>query len=228
VEETLGSLLLVLIGVVVSRLNVGAKSVLFGAHQFLLHPLFVAAAWTKLYGFPRDPRLWVAFFVHDLGYLFCKDMDGQDGEQHPFFGARLMTHLFDSGQLEPYKRGQRYIFLGRWGEFSLFHSRFLAKHSGHPYSKLCVADKFATTLEPWWLYLPRVIATGEIKEYMAKASGRPGSKYVGEPNTETEERLVKSNNKREWFRGMTSYLRRWVDEHRDGNPDTWTPGKGER
>ena len=48
-------------------MKVGTKSVLFGAHAFWLHPFFVAVAWTRLYGFPWDPRLWVAFFVHDLG-----------------------------------------------------------------------------------------------------------------------------------------------------------------
>jgi hypothetical protein len=50
-------------------MKVGTKSVLFGAHCFLIHPFFVAAAWIKLYGFPWDPRLWIAFFVHDLGYF---------------------------------------------------------------------------------------------------------------------------------------------------------------
>lgn len=29
-------------------MRVGTKSILFGAHQFLLHPLFVAWAWTRL------------------------------------------------------------------------------------------------------------------------------------------------------------------------------------
>src|SRR5437870_4037739 len=47
-------------------MSIGTKSVLFGAHCFFLHPLFVALAWTRLYGFPRDWRLYLAFFVHDL------------------------------------------------------------------------------------------------------------------------------------------------------------------
>ena len=50
-------------------MKIGTRSVLFGAHAFWLHPWFVAAAWWKLYGFPWDPRLWVAFFLHDLGYF---------------------------------------------------------------------------------------------------------------------------------------------------------------
>lgn len=53
-------------------MKTGTKSVLFGAHCFFIHPLFVALAWWKLFGFPWDPRLWVAFFVHDLGYWGCE------------------------------------------------------------------------------------------------------------------------------------------------------------
>lgn len=76
-------------------MKIGTKSVLFGAHCFFLHPWFVAAAWWKLYGFPFDPRLWVAFFVHDLGYWGKPNMDGIEGERHPYFGAKIMQRLFD-------------------------------------------------------------------------------------------------------------------------------------
>ena len=75
-------------------MKVGTKSVLFGAHQFLIHPWFVAYSWWKLYGFPFDPRLWIAFFTHDLGYLGKPNMDGPEGEKHPYFAARLMGCLF--------------------------------------------------------------------------------------------------------------------------------------
>jgi len=40
---------------------------------------FVAWGWWTLYGFPFDPRLWVAFFVHDLGYIGKPNMDGPEG-----------------------------------------------------------------------------------------------------------------------------------------------------
>ena len=60
-------------------MNIGIKSVLFGAHQFLIHPWFVAWGWWTLYGFPFDPRLWVAFFVHGLGYIGKPNMDGPEG-----------------------------------------------------------------------------------------------------------------------------------------------------
>jgi hypothetical protein len=50
-------------------MTVGTKSVLFGAHCFLIHGFFVARGWWTLWGFPWDARLWAAFFIHDLGYL---------------------------------------------------------------------------------------------------------------------------------------------------------------
>ena len=87
-------------------MKVGTKSVLFGVHCFFLHPIFVAIAWTKLYGFPFDPRIWVAFFVHDLGYWGKPNMDGPEGETHVELGAKIMHFLFDidCNQDDCYKR----------------------------------------------------------------------------------------------------------------------------
>jgi hypothetical protein len=71
-------------------MKIGTRSVIYGAHQFVLHPLFVALAWWKLYSFPFDPRLWVAFFVHDLGYIGKPNLDGPEGESHVELGAAIM------------------------------------------------------------------------------------------------------------------------------------------
>src|SRR5882757_8921986 len=90
--------------------TIGTKSVLFGAHCFFLHPWFVAAGWCKLYGFPWDPRLWVAFFVHDLGYLGKPNMDGPEGESHPEFGAKVMGFLFDHDKI--YIKSEPPTFVG--------------------------------------------------------------------------------------------------------------------
>jgi hypothetical protein len=76
-------------------MKIGTKSVLFGAHAFWMHPWFVALAWWKLYGFPFDPRLWFAFFLHDIGYWGKPNMDGPEGESHPELGASIMGALFD-------------------------------------------------------------------------------------------------------------------------------------
>lgn len=226
-------------------MKIGTKSVLFGAHQFLIHPLFVAAAWWRLYGFPRDPRLWVAFFIHDLGYIGKPNMDGPEGEAHPELGARIMGELFDGCRrwtfngpdAMPPEHWQAAIaeYMDRhfggltpdvsltWLGFTLYHSRFYAKKNGVRHSRLCVADKLATAMEPWWLYLPRVILTGEIVEYIGHKGTMRKSKYGSEALTEKERALLEQNSRRAWFASMTSYMRRWVAEHKDGRADTWTP-----
>lgn len=184
-------------------MKVGTKSVLFGAHCFLIHPWFVMAAWWKLYGFPWDPRLWIAFFVHDLGYFGKPNMDGPEGETHVELGARIML-----------------VFGKQWADFSRYHSRFYAKKDGVNPSKLCIADKLAICLEPSWLYLPRVNWSGEIHEYM-KLAGQ--LKYKGEPLNKYESMNLSTKSQLAWFRSMTSYMRRWVEEHKDGRDDSWTP-----
>jgi hypothetical protein len=141
-------------------MKVGTKSVLFGAHCFFLHPWFLAAGWTKLYGFPFDPRLYFAFFLHDIGYVGKPNMDGPEGESHPALGATIMRRLFEPA----------------WGDLCLYHSRYYARaHGAHP-SRLCFADKLACALTPSWLYLPMVSATGEIHEYLQQAQ-TAGSKH---------------------------------------------------
>jgi hypothetical protein len=204
-------------------MTIGTKSVLYGAHCFFLHPWFVAAAWWRLYGFPWDPRLWVAFFVHDLGYIGKPNMDGDEGERHPILGARLMAILFDALQLgrgghAPYDIHGTPVMLGRWGLFVLLHSRYFSKSLGMQPSRLCMADKLAIALTPAWLYLPMVRATGEIHEYRAHAVHRlKGNEAVSE-----DERRRILGDEAAWYAGVQSYCRRWADEHRDGKTDTWT------
>ncbi len=129
----------------------GTKSILFGAHCWCIHPWFVALGWWKLYGFPFDPRLWVAFFVHDLGYWSKPNMDGPEGQTHPELGGRIMERLFGE----------------QWGDFTRLHSRYYARLEGKPVSPLCAADKLATSLIPAWIYVPMATWSGEIYEYMA-------------------------------------------------------------
>lgn len=197
-------------------MRIGTKSVLFGAHCFFLHPWFVAAAWWHLYGLPWDPRLWVAFFVHDLGYIGKTNMDGEEGERHPLLGARIMHYLFDW----PAWIVDTDILDGwRWSEFSLLHSRYFAKTLGRQPSRLCMADKLAIAMTPAWLYLPMVRATGEIREYMAHAKHRS----IGNEALSADERArVLSDSQSAWYSGVQDYCRRWAYEHRDGKVDTWT------
>lgn len=186
-------------------MKIGTRSILYGAHCWILHPWFVAVAWTRLNGFPLDPRLWVAFFTHDLGYWGLPNMDGPEGERHVEWGANLMGRLFGPS----------------WREFCLYHSRFYAKRDGRPFSRLCVADKLAIVYTPWWLYLPMVRATGEIHEYMDLAKMRTA---MGEPKYASMN-LVTDNGERQWYADVQEYLKRWVAEHKDMRQDTWTPSQ---
>jgi hypothetical protein len=207
-------------------LKIGTRSLLFGAHQFLIHPWFVAEAWRRLFGFPFDPRLWVLFFVHDLGYWGKPNMDGPEGEQHPILGARIMA-LFDglwlprpafrvdSTHVPCWLTRQGTVLMGRWARLSLYHSRFLSKQHGHPVSRFCYADKLAIALTPAWLYLPLVRASGEIHEYMKRSEQKEGQKYAS--------MVIYSDSQRQWYENMRGYILRWVEEHKDGREDTWTP-----
>jgi hypothetical protein len=205
-------------------MKIGTKSLLFGVHQFAIHPWFVALAWRRLYGFPWDPRLWVSFFVHDLGYWGKPNMDGPEGETHPFTGAAVMGALFDHLDryghrlpLQPwftqFTGGVCDLIWGRcpqgqtWYCFTLYHSRYLAKRYGVGYSPLCVADKLGTALPPQWLYLLQANLTGEIWEYMNGSGAR----------TPAGERT-----QRQWLAAVQRYCREWAYVHRDGRSDGWT------
>lgn len=233
-------------------MKIGTKSVLFGAHCFLFHGFFVALGWWKLWGFSRvkvgpawqrnaytslwHPWLWIAFFVHDIGYIGKPNMDGSEGEQHPWTGANILYWLqgawlyltgyaWRDARTSWWEQRRRWcgahLAVGRqpvvWGNEALYHSRFLAKQYGATPSRLCVADKLASALTPRWLYLPLVRATGEIKEYMALShhNNATGGKYAS-MNLTTDDEL-------QWHADFVAYVRRWVDEHKDGREDTWTP-----
>lgn len=221
-------------------MKIGTKSVLYGAHCFLFHWLFVALGWFELYGFRKvcigdrefkdyieenggnryptsyrrrvmvsilNPRLWIAFMIHDLGYWGKPNMDGNEGETHPEWAARKMAHWFG----EP------------WGKFCLYHSRFYAKRDKATPSPLCYADKLAIATTPDILYLPFVRATGEIHEYMKLAG-----KMNGEENGKYATMNLQTSSQEAWLKDVRIYVRRWVEEHKDGREDTWTPEAAER
>lgn len=187
-------------------MNIGTRSLLFGCHQVFIHPLLVALAWWKLYGWRRvgymtygvttgllDWRLWVCFVVHDFGYFGSPNMDGPEGEQHPHLGAAIVGKLFD-GAGPP-----------QWRHFLLYHSRYLAKRDGRAPSAFCMADKLAIALYPTWVWVPLAWLTGEGAEYMAAHAG---------PGIPT--RLVP------YFRHVRIFVRNWVEEHKTGQQDRAT------
>jgi hypothetical protein len=183
-------------------MRVGTKSVIFGVHAVLIHPFFVACAWWRLFGFPWDPRLWLAFLVHDVGYFRCRNMEGPEGQRHVVLGGRIMGWLFGS----------------EWRDFTLCHSRHWAESVGKRYSKLCLADKLAFVLTPAWLYLPMARLSGELREYMRVSSER----QLGGRVSNFELSMLKSHNSQVWLEGLKLYTRRWIERHRDGFRDRWT------
>ncbi len=129
-------------------MKVGKKSLLFGVHQFIWHPITVLLAWRRLYGKPSWKEL-VCIIIHDWGYWFSPNMDGPEGERHPEFAAELARKWL----------GKEHFYL------CLLHSRHYARSAGVQPSRLCWADKLSIKYEPWWFYLPRAWLSGELAEY---------------------------------------------------------------
>ena len=176
-------------------MKVGTKSLLFGAHQFILHPIFVFIAWWKLYGFPNKIQYYVAFIVHDWGYWGKPNMDGEEGETHPEVGARIMHKLFDTDSF-------------KWYNFTLYHSRFYAKRNSRAISKLCIADKYAFLIPHKWLYMLLVNTSGEINEYLTNSRKREGKDL--------------STNRTQWYYHVTRYMIDYCLEHKDNVNASWT------
>ena len=174
-----------------------------GAHCFLIHGLFVARGWSALWGLPGDPRLWAAFFLHDLGYLGCNAVEGREGENHVELGARIMGLFFGD----------------QWADFTRRHSRYWSKRHGVSVSRLCYADKLAFAMMPPWPYLLMARASGELAEYMEMSQHRQAGAAAF---TERERAQLESGDPSCWLKGLQSYTRRWVEEHQAGKADTWT------
>lgn len=158
----------------------GTKSVLFGVHQFLWHPITVALAWRRCYR--QWPRVheWVAIFCHDLGYWGCDDMDGPCGVHHPKKGARIAFHvtLFICRRLLFWRRPAAHTRAVDAAILCMTHSekycaelnRTIGKRftlPGYEPGKLFLPDKVSFLYDPKWFYLLRALASGEIREYIS-------------------------------------------------------------
>ncbi len=135
-------------------MKTGTKSLLFGVHQFILHPVVVYIAWVWLYGRLPNWKETVCIIIHDWGYWGKANMDDECGERHPETAAWIAGWLF----------GPKYH------DLCLYHSRHYARCAGKVPSLLCWADKCSIQFEPWWIYLPRAWASGELFEYREIAS----------------------------------------------------------
>lgn len=134
-------------------MKIGTKSLLFGVHQFIWHPLTVYWAWKQLYGRPTWKEV-ICIILHDWGYWGKSDMDGPEGTLHPVGGAWIAGKLL----------GHEYEML------CLLHSRSYANEIAQTPSKLCWADKMSIKFEPAWWYLLRARLSGELNEYRQVAS----------------------------------------------------------
>jgi len=172
-------------------MRVGTKSLLFGAHQVLLHPLAVLISWWRLYG---CPRWWEAICIltHDWGYWGCSTMDGEDGALHPAYGAEIAACLmyYLSGNTVLPRLAQA-LCAG--------HSRTYARLKRFEVSRLCAADKLASALWPWWVYLPMARATGELEEYRIQAALH---------HVRTGQGVSAEATNREWHQWMCERMRK--------------------
>lgn len=159
-------------------MKVGTKSLLFGVHQFLWHPLTVALAWRRRY--KKMPNFFesIAIFVHDWGYWGCADMDGPEGKKHPYRGADLIGPIIC-------RFGATWTEVLEYHWLVLGHSRWMADVCKSEPSALCNPDKESVLFDPRWFYLLRATLSGEIHEYKYQAifSGK----------------LSPSATNREWF-----------------------------
>lgn len=138
-------------------MKIGTKSVLFGVHQFIIHPIFVLRAWYICYGTRPSLAEFCAIVAHDVGYWGCPNMDGPEGEEHPERAASWWRRWFGS-------------FGNEVATIVLGHSRFHAAKNGLPLSRLFRPDKLATGLYPRWLYLILANLSGEIHEYIGNCT----------------------------------------------------------
>jgi len=159
-------------------MRTGTKSLLFGVHQFLFHPMTVFLAWVWLYRRIPSWRESICIIIHDWGYWGKEKMDDQEGERHPETAARIAGALMGA----------------EYHDLCLFHSRHYARNAGREPSLLCWADKLSIIFDPWWLYLPRAFASSELFEYREIAA-RTGF-------------VSASSHHRDWYHFVRSRLER--------------------
>ncbi|NOS67800.1 MAG: hypothetical protein HOO67_05565 [Candidatus Peribacteraceae bacterium] len=165
-------------------MKIGTKSLLFGVHQFIVHPVVVGRAWRALYG--RWPNLneWIAIVVHDWGYWGLPNMDGPEGQLHPSRSAKVaffvgkwawkLKNLFRPAVRDTPGADIHYGL--RCAMMVLLHSREMVRLTREQFgdlsvnpSTLCWPDKYSVCFESKWFYLLRARLSGEIHEFRANA-----------------------------------------------------------
>lgn len=135
-------------------MTTGTKSLLFGVHQFIWHPITVWLAWVWLYRSVPTLKETICIIIHDWGYWGKPNMDDLTGEKHPELGAKIARYLF----------GEEYY------DLCLHHSRHYSSRAGRQPSRLCWPDKACIMFDWFWLYIFRAMLSGEIYEYRIKSA----------------------------------------------------------
>jgi len=134
-------------------MKIGTKTLLFGNHQFLIHPFFVWLAWVKVYRRLPNWKESICILIHDWGYWGKPNIDGPEGEGHPLWATLWAKKYLDSGNLNGYS----YL--------CAFHSSTIAKRYDTSVSRLCLPDKVGVALMPICLLVLLGKLTGETREY---------------------------------------------------------------
>jgi hypothetical protein len=182
-------------------MKIGTKSLLFGAHQFLVHPATVFLAAVVMEKRIPNWKECTCIFIHDWGYWGCPNMEGVEGQKHPEYAANLARKYLDVNDdtIAP---------KDTYHNLCLYHSRSYSAHWCTFPSKLCWWDKLCVKFDPWWFYLPRVYLSGEIHEYRKEA--------------ENAGLITKSMTDREWYEWARERMIRKAYD-RDFRP-TYTKG----
>lgn len=183
-------------------MKTGTKSILWGVHQCIWHPLTVAYAWRRLYGKWPTWTEWVAIFCHDLGYWGKPDMDGAQGKTHPVAGANLACNIvYYLGRIIYRKKDDAILMSESTRELSLWHSTHYAQQEGGIVSELYLPDKACVLYEPTWFYLLRAGLSGELKEYVDNDNHKRW--LTGQPE----------QTPREWLEGYRQRIRLKVADY---------------
>ena len=127
-------------------MTLGTKTLLFGVHQFILHPLLVLLAWLRFYhSFPTWREL-VCIFIHDWGYWGKPSLKCADGDRHPELGADIANKLFGA----------------EYRDFILGHSTFYTTRENISVSKLMAPDKYWHCMVPLWFYKLLAVPTESL------------------------------------------------------------------
>lgn len=162
-------------------MRVGTKSILFGVHQFVWHPITVYVAYCKVHH--RLPTLWetVGIICHDWGYWGCADMDGPDGINHPRAGAQIAARI--CGLFSNAAAWDVYFFC-------LYHSSHFASSCGAPTSELYLPDKVCILYDPARFYLFRARLSGELDEYVRREALKQQRTFTDEEWLESYRAII--------------------------------------